>query len=431
MPHARTLGARRTVPVAVARPAAAGADEGWDLLLVSVSAYILVAVGRVHQLFPALQVVRPAILAGLLALLLYVIDRRAIRRSELLWVGPTKCLLALLAWMVLSVPWALVPGNSFTLVFDNFIKTVLMYLVVVGAVRYIRDIERLAAAYVASATVYAAVVLSRFELGSGDAWRLGHLYYYDANDFATFVVSAFPMALYFAHAGRRQAVRLLSMGALLILTVAFVHTGSRGGFLALAAVGVFFVFRYTAIPVGRRVGAFSVVALLVVATASDRYWSQMGTMFSDSDYNQTEESGRMQIWQRGVGYMLQYPILGVGPENFPVAEGTLSEFAERQQYGIGVRWNAPHNSLVQIGAELGIAGLLLFVAIIAGAFRALHRAGRHVTDRRERRAELAQALTASLIGFIVGAFFLSLAYSEILYTLVAIAVGFQKVTREA
>src|SRR5688572_8632915 len=106
MPHARTPGARRTVPVAVARPAAADADEGWDLLLVSVAAYILVGVGRVHQLFPVLQVVRPAILAGLLALLLYVIDRHAIRRSELLWVGPTKCLLALLAWMVLSVPWA-------------------------------------------------------------------------------------------------------------------------------------------------------------------------------------------------------------------------------------------------------------------------------------------------------------------------------------
>jgi hypothetical protein len=41
---------------------------------------------------------------------------------------------------------------------------------------------------------------------------------------------------------------------------------------------------------------------------------------------------------------------------------------------------------------------------------------------------LAPALTASLIGFVVGAFFLSLAYSEILFTLVALAVGLQKVT---
>ena len=33
--------------------AADAADARWDLLLVCVSAYILTAVGRVHELFPA------------------------------------------------------------------------------------------------------------------------------------------------------------------------------------------------------------------------------------------------------------------------------------------------------------------------------------------------------------------------------------------
>ena len=40
----------------------------------------------------------------------------------------------------------------------------------------------------------------------------------------------------------------------------------------------------------------------------------------------------------------------------------------------------------------------------------------------------APALTASLLGFVVGSFFLSLAYSEMLYTLVALAVGLHKVS---
>ena len=35
---------------------------------------------------------------------------------------------------------------------------------------------------------------------------------------------------------------------------------------------------------------------------------------------------------------------------------------------------------------------------------------------------------ASLLGFVVGAFFLSLAYAEMFYTLVALAVGLHKVT---
>jgi len=112
-------------------------------------------------------------------------------------------------------------------------------------------------------------------------------------------------------------------------------------------------------------------------------------------------------------------VLGLGPGNFQTAEGTLSPLAERQQFGIGVRWNAPHNSLKKKAAELGIPGLVLYVAVIASAFQGLRRS-----------AALTPALTASLLGFVVGSFFLSLAYSEMLYTLVALSVGVQKVSCE-
>jgi O-antigen ligase len=298
-------------------------------------------------------------------------------------------------------------------------------------VRRTRDVERLAIVYLISATVYAGVVLTRFDLGSGDAWRLGHLYYYDANDFATFAVSAMPFALYVLLAGRRTLSRALAAIALAVLTLAVVYTGSRGGFIALVAVGAFIVARYSSIPLRWRMTAPALVAVVVLATASDQYWHQMSTILSDADYNRTEESGRLQIWGRGVGYMLDDPVFGVGPANFQAAEGMLSPHAQRQQFGIGVRWNAAHNTLIQVGAELGIPGLIFFLAIIASTFGALRQAAR--TRRSSRRPQtngpqLTQALTASLIGFLVGSFFLSLAYSEMFYTLVALAVGLRKVT---
>jgi multisubunit Na+/H+ antiporter MnhC subunit len=43
-----------------------------------------------------------------------------------------------------------------------------------------------------------------------------------------------------------------------------------------------------------------------------------------------------------------------------------------------------------------------------------------------RLRPLAQALTGALIGFAVGAFFLSLAYTDALYTLVALAAGLRR-----
>jgi O-antigen ligase len=225
--------------------------------------------------------------------------------------------------------------------------------------------------------------------------------------------------------------RVAAAVGLATLALVFVRTGSRGGFMALVAVAGFVVLRYTGIPLRWRVSVTALVALIVFATATGQYWQQMGTIVSDSDYNRTDETGRLKIWQRGVGYLLHHPLLGVGPNNFPVAEGTLSPFAERQQYGIGVRWGAAHNSFIQLGAELGFPGLLLFIALIASAFGASRRSSRRppaAARSASTAPQLAQALTGSLIGFVVGAFFLSLAYSEMLYTLIALAVALQKVT---
>lgn len=405
-------------------------DAKWGLLLMCVAGYILTAVGRVHQLFPVLETLRPAIVTGLLAIALYVCDRQRTRELRYVLLAPTKWLLALLVWMVLSVPGALVASSSFTLVFDNFIKTVLMYLVIAASVRSVRDVERLAFAYLLGAVSYSAVVMSRFDLGAGDAWRLGRLYYYDANDFATFVVSAIPLGVYFLHSGRTMTMRAGAAVGLVLLTLGFVWSGSRGGFIALSAVAIFIVARYSAIPLRWRLSATAVVAVVLLTAASDQYWQQMSTIASSDDYNRKSESGRLQIWSRGLGYMISNPLLGLGPGNFQAAEGRLSPHAERQQYGIGVRWNAAHNSFIQAGAELGIPGLILFSGMIASAFAALGRSGREdpaTEPFAAPRSPITPALTASLLGFVVGAFFLSLAYSEMLYTLVALAVGLRKV----
>ena len=421
----------RCVPGDVAPEPVADEDDRADLLLICVAGYILAAVGRVHQLFGALEFLRPAILTGLAALALYALDRHPARRLSHVRLPPTKWIIALLAWMVLSVPGALVAGTSFVVVFDNFVKTVVMYLVIAASVRSVRDVERLVCAYLAGAVIYSAVVFMRFDLGGGPQWRLGHLYYYDANDFATFVVSAMPFGIYVLHGARSLALRVCGAAALVLLTLGFVWSGSRGGFIALAAVAVFVVARYSAIPLRWRLRATALVAVVVMASASDEYWQQMSTITSDSDYNRTEEAGRMQIWTRGIGYMLSNPVFGVGPGNFQAAEGTLSPQAVRQQYGIGVRWNAAHNSFVQAGAELGIPGLVIFIGIIASAFASLRRSGRLEPTRDDwdqPRAPLTPALTGSLLGFVVGAFFLSLPYSEMLYTLVAFAAAMEKVT---
>ena len=417
-----------------AQPTTSTLDREWDLLLVCTAFYVLTVVGRVHDLFPPLNVVRPAITAGLLSIILFLTDRLAIRRWTWLSGGPTPWLLALFGWMVLSIPGALLPGHSFEYVTGEMAKTVLMTFIIAGAIRGPRDLERIVAAVFYAIAVYSAVVLGRFDLGEGSQWRLGRLYYYDANDFATVAVAAMPLGVLLAKRARSLLMRALPIIGLIVISAVFVRSGSRGGFLALIVTSLFFTLSFRSISLGGRLAAIGVVAVLLLAVASERYWTQIGSTFSEADYNQTDESGRLQVWERGVGYVLSNPIFGVGTDNFTAAEGLLSERARRQQYGVGVKWNAPHNSFLQVTAETGIPALVFFVGMLATTFRAFKPS----PDPRRVRAPrspvppaVKQALRASLIGFVIGAFFLSLAYTQLLYVLVAVAIGMHKLERRA
>src|SRR5205823_14415859 len=113
-------------------PATAAPDRRWDLLIVCVAGYMLTSVGRVHQLFPVLEVLHPAILTGLLAIGLSLSDTSPLRRWNRLFVPPTRYLLAFGAWMMLGIPFALSAGNTLDLV-NGFLKTIAMYFVLAAA----------------------------------------------------------------------------------------------------------------------------------------------------------------------------------------------------------------------------------------------------------------------------------------------------------
>src|SRR5437879_3200567 len=300
-----------SAPWASAPPPRRARTGGWDLLLVSLAVYVATAVGRVHQLFPVLLPLKPALLSALLAIGLLLLQQSGQRRLGLLRSPTTTCLLGLLLWSALSVPVALNQGLAFQ-AWTDFARTVVMCLVLAGGLRDERDVERVMLVYFGATVVYTAVVLSRFQLGA-DSWRLGRLYNYDANVMATLTASTMP-------------------------------------------IGV----------------------------------------------------------------------------NFAVAEGTISPLSRLQERGVGVLWGAAHNSFIQVGTELGVPGLLLFLGVIASAFRSLRRVARHppgVSAAARDRARLAQSLMAALVGFVVGAFFLSLAFADMLYTLAALGIAVGKITR--
>jgi O-antigen ligase len=420
-----------------ARPAKPGRRGlPWDLLMMAVVLFVLTSVARIHLLFPVLKPFHPTQIAAAAAIFLFAVNYHPTRRLVTIGSPVSSLLLVLMGWMAMTVPFALRGQGSLMFLVSDFSKTALLFFLIVGGVRAIRDVERLAYAYFIGAALYAGVILARYSLG--DSWRFGNLVTYDANDFALYAVTAIPLGIYFLGESVGALGRIVTGFALAVVGVGFVQAGSRGGFLAFLTVIVFLVVRHKAIPFRWRVTGLGLLALTLATAASGAYWDEMATLLAPSaDYNLTAETGRMQIWQRGMGYLWRNPFFGVGPANFPVAEGVLSPFADRQDYGIGVIWTSPHNAFVQIAVELGVPGLLIFLTFLGSIFVLLHRmssAGEEPLSQASRRARgdrpgLAQALTGSLMGFIVGAFFLSMAYSAMLFTLAGLAGALWKTTR--
>ena len=389
--------------------------------------FMVTSVARVHQLFPVLSVFKPVTLAGVLAIALCLVERVPRHRIGPLQLRATRYMIALVIWVALSVPGALWPGGAFA-TFLDFVKTILISLVIISAVRSVRDVERLTLVYFVGAVIFAAVVLARMQFELAAEGRMERLYYYDSNDFATYTITAMPLGLYFASSERRLWIRSAAWAGIALLAAGFIWTGSRGGFLAFMAVIAYFLLRYTSITRSWRWSAVAVIGVLVTAIAGDAYWTRINTVLHPTqDYNLTSDQGRVQIWRRGVGYMMDRPILGVGAGNFPRAEGTISPLVRRTPRGRSVKWGPPHNSYVQVGAELGVVGLVIFAAFLINVFRALRR----LPALGGSTARLAQSLTASLIGFVVGAFFLTLAYHDMLYMLTGLALGLRQVTLNA
>jgi len=173
------------------------------------------------------------------------------------------------------------------------------------------------------------------------------------------------------------------------------------------------------------------VGLCLTVAGNDLFWGRLQTLLNPSeDYNWAGNSsgGRVEVWKRGVGYMVQRPLLGVGASAFGIAEGSISEMAALHEVtGKGYKWSAAHNSFVQIGAELGFPGLIAFVAMLYFAFRLTRRLAR---DRAIPRAPpdavaLGQVFFATLVGYSVTGFFLSQAFSAYLYSILGIVVGLE------
>jgi len=397
---------------------------------------MIFTVSRIHQHFSFLTRFRPLMLLTLLVGFYALANPRSLGTDLAVKTRSFRLIMAMAVMACLSTPFGISMGNSGTFILSEFSKTVLFSVLVLVGIRHSDDLYRFIWAFVIAAgcLAYLGIFVFRMQGATGDPFvRIQTGYSYDSNDIALVCVLGLVLALLtYTVSGKRG--KLASVVVMIGLGMTIARTGSRGGMVALVATFVPLLVLLKTVSLDKKLGFLAVVGVGLIFAAPPGYWAKMATIAApQADYNWTSETGRKEVFLRGMGYMLSRPLTGLGIDNFGHAEGLISDRALAQQEDptlAGIKWSAAHNSYVQAGAEMGIPGMVLFLMLVFGSLWQCVKLRKRMPSSwavgdQEQRFLLATTLylPVAIWGFGVGGFFVSFAYLDPIYVLVAFVGG--------
>jgi O-antigen ligase len=374
------------------------------LLFVVFCLWAFVLLSRPQDIFSGLALLRPALTTGALVLIMIILRYSEMGKISLFKETQIKMYMALFLVMVLGIPFSLFVRKSFTAVVTEYVIVVFFVFAFYKIVDSARKVLTVLLLGSLGTGLYAVFSIMS---GSFSSHRLYFGGMFDPNDLAFFSLSFLPFNLIFISRGNPTWKRLACFGSFLAGTLLILLTGSRGGIIGFGvALTMLFFTRTLTMKWSTKVISILLLVIFVTLNYSKIDLSRYETLKDvNEDYNMWDETGRINIWKIGMRAMLANPLTGVGVGCFNEAVGR-----DRARRGVPTQyWQAPHNMLVQIGAETGVIGLALFMLISLKAYLILRKAWKkgHSKDL-VRIGEMGRIAFA---GLFISGLFLSQAYS--------------------
>ena len=134
-------------------------------------------------------------------------------------------------------------------------------------------------------------------------------------------------------------------------------------------------------------------------------------------------SARQNKWRQAVDLIKRYPITGVG----------INQFKQAVIYhNLGESEHIAHNAFLEIGAETGIVNMALFLMLLFSHIKNYFK--NYLLFYRKNDVSLAlttRAIFTAILIFTFCLLFLSEQYNSMLYILLGLAVGCEKLQRIA
>jgi O-antigen ligase len=334
--------------------------------------------------------------------------------------GLTMAVVAFVSWSAISVAWADSSGTAVSST-SRFLLDVLLFPIVFGAIRRREHFVWIIAAFVIGAVMSAVIGL----LQSGGARLAGGIG--DPDGEAALLAAGLMLDVgLIATLRSGSAARSLAVIGALIMGVGLLDTGSRGGFVALAAVLV------AAVLFGGRWRARAAGLLLIVVILTPVFLFVLIPSATVQHLSSSSSSGRTDLWKVGIKMWEANPIAGVGSGNFAVASIDYVQQAgpiTRADLIVDVP-HAAHNTYLEIIDELGVPGFLMFLAIAVGSVLSALRAARIYERRGDTAFELmARSVALAVIALLTADFFITNEYEHLLWLLLALPPALLAVAR--
>jgi probable O-glycosylation ligase (exosortase A-associated) len=248
----------------------------------------------------------------------------------------------------------------------------------------------------------------------------------DNNGVAVGMLMLAPLIAYFAQSSQRLWIRYAYVFLLIGVIFRALSTYSRGGFLAcLVMVGLYWLRSKYKL---RSLLAIIPIVALILPALPDTYWDRMRTIQTYEEEQEDSALSRLHFWAVAVDMAQANPLFGVGLRGYASAYNDYDFLHGR--YG---QSRAVHSSWFGILAELGYPGIILFALILFNAFRTCHRirkAAKNLSSLHEL-GQMAIALEAGLVAYVIGGSFLSFQYTEILWHFIVLTIVLERLAAEA
>lgn len=319
-------------------------------------------------------------------------------------------LLAFLAWVAFTIPFAAFPGYSLK-EFGKLLQQGLLFYVVVYFFEEESRKVRLLRVLVAALLIIAVYGVIEFQ-GLIGVWTPEERPTYVTSFMgaevwlSTYLVMLIPVAFSLAVFERGGHARVVYAAAAGLASLCLVFTFSRAGILALACEVwmLAWFLRRRSVWLVTAVFTLALVILTVLLLRQGTMTTIPGTTIPGTKANEASLIHRADIWKFTIGRLLEHPIVGVGygKDNFKLVYGDLEEKSEPGR--LPVHTGGTHNTFLDLALGVGIPGVALFIWLMQRIGRRTLEEFRRVTDDPMNRSILL-GVGVSLVGLMIRLFF--------------------------